>query len=406
MNTMEILNGIPAHIPAEQVQFCELNSRRTVYENPFDTIVPDLLDGPEAFYGSNAMAGYSAWVFRKAEHQKQIFADMENFKKKGNTGFSTMIGEDWSLVPSELDAPMHILFRRALNPYFAPKKIAELEVKVRQRARDYIAAFKDRGSCDFISEMATPYPVSIVLDLLGLPHERMPEFLAWEADLCHSPDLDDRIRSTRAVRDFLLEEIQKRRKNPTDDLISNALTLEVDGRKWTDDEVFGHCFNLYIGGLDTVSSNMGWHFYHLATHPQDQQWLRDNPSKGAQAVEELLRAYAVVTLSRICAREVTIGDYTLQPEDRVVLCTPLAARDPDWFDTPAKVDFERQATHVTFGWGEHRCLGAHLARRELLIAIQEMLAALPEFRIEEGFEVPFFLGSILHIPELRLSWQA
>lgn len=405
MNHPVILNGIPDHIPPEMVKPFVLNSRETVWQNPFDTVIPELHRGPDAFYGSNAMAGYSAWVFRKGAHLRELFADMENFKKKGNTGFSTMIGDDWSLIPSELDAPMHMQFRRVLNPYFSPAKIAELEAKVRMRARSYVDAFKDRGHCDFVSEMATPYPVSIFLDLLGLPAEEMPQFLAWEQDLCHSPELEDRLVATRAVKAYLLDQIEDRRKNPRDDLISNALQLEVDGRKWTSDEVFGHCFNLYIGGLDTVSSNMGWHFYHLATHPADQQWLRDNPGKGAQAVEELLRGYGAVTLSRICAKQIDIGGVTLRPGDRVVLCTPLASRDPEWCDEPDAIRFDRRATHLTFGWGEHRCLGAHLARRELLIAMEEMLAALPEFEIEPGFQVPFFLGSILHIPELRLAWK-
>ncbi|MDB5701355.1 MAG: hypothetical protein JWL66_1554 [Sphingomonadales bacterium] len=405
MNNPAPLNGIPSHIPADMVRPFILNSRTTVYQNPFETIIPELHRGVDAFYGSNAMAGYSAWVFRRAVDMRELFSDMENFKKKGNTGFSTMIGDDWSLVPSELDAPMHMQFRKVLNPFFSPAKIGQLESKVRTRAKSYVDAFKDRGSCDFVKEMAVPYPVSIFLDLLGLPAEEMAQFLAWEQDLCHSPDMDDRIRSTRAVKAYLLAQIEDRRKNPGDDLISNALQLEVGGRKWTSDEVFGHCFNLYIGGLDTVSSNMGWHFYHLATHPEHQLWLRQNPGKGAQAIEEMLRAYGAVTNSRICAKEIQIGDVRMLPGDRAVMCTPLASRDPDSCENPNEIRFDRRATHLTFGWGDHRCLGAHLARRELLIATEEMLSAIPEFAIEPGFEVPFFLGSILHIPELRLKWK-
>src|SRR5690606_40592909 len=117
-----------------------------------------------------------------------------------------------------------------------------------------------------------------------------------------------------------------------DDLISNALTLESDGRKWTEEEVFGHCFNLFIGGLDTVTANLGWHFHHLATHPEDQRTLRENPGMIEQAVLELMRAYAAVTTIRICAKETTLCGQTIKPGERVALCTPLGSNDPEAFE--------------------------------------------------------------------------
>src|SRR3546814_13607408 len=109
--------------------------------------------------------------------------------------------------------------------------------------------------CDFFKEFAVPYPVSIFLDLLGLPIDRMAEFLEWEWALIHAPDIDDRAAGVRAVKAYLLDAIEERRRRPTDDLISSALNLEVDGKKLRPIEVFGQCFNLYLGGLDTVSEN-------------------------------------------------------------------------------------------------------------------------------------------------------
>jgi cytochrome P450 len=150
---------------------------------------------------------------------------------------------------------------------------------------------------------------------------------------------------------------------------------------------------------------MGLHFYHLATHPDDQTWLRANPSKLSQAIEELLRAYAAVTTWRICAREFSIGGVTMKPGDYVAMPTPLAARDPEDHEAPAVVRFDRKPTHLTFGFGPHRCLGAHLARRELQIGMQEMLAAIPSFRLKNGARVGFFVGNIIHAESLPLIWD-
>ena len=145
-----------------------------------------------------------------------------------------------------------------------------------------------------------PFPVSIVLDLLGLPLDRMYEFLDWEYNLLHTSIPDDRRNAIATLKQFLYEEIEKREKNPTDDLISKTMQLEADGRPWTKEEVFGHCFNLFIGGLDTVTANLGFHFHHLATHLDDQRLLREDPSRIEQGILELMRAYAAVTTIRVC----------------------------------------------------------------------------------------------------------
>ena len=316
-----------------------------------------------------------------------------------------MLGESWDAIPTELDPPKHTAFRRALEPIFSPRRMAALEQKVSGRAEELIAKFKDKGHVEFIKEFAVPFPVSIVLDLLGLPQDRMDEFMGWEHNLLHTGDVEARRNAVKTLKDYLYEVIADRKKNPGDDLISNALTLESEGRKWTEEEVFGHCFNLFIGGLDTVTANLGWHFHHLATHPEDQRTLRENPGMIEQAVLELMRAYAAVTTIRICAKETELCGVTIKPGDRVALCTPLGSNDPEAFEDPTKVILDRRPAHLSFGHGIHRCLGAHLARRELKVAITDMLAELPEFRLKEGFEVPYLMSNVMHVDKLELVWD-
>ena len=211
------------------------------------------------------------------------------------------IGEDWLVIPTETDPPEHGFYRQALNPQFSPAKMMALSDGIRERARTLIDVFKDRGHCDFLEDFAVGYPVNIVLDLLGLPQDRMPQFLQWEREMLHTDDMEVRAGATRAVKDYLVSEIDSRRATPREDYITRVLDFDYGDRKWNADEVLGHCFNLYLGGLDTVTSHLGLVFHHLATHPEHQAQLRANPGLSVIAVEELLRAFAPVTSFRLCS---------------------------------------------------------------------------------------------------------
>ncbi len=397
---------IPDHVPSALVHECPLFSRRVVVENPYETMIPAIHRGPAIFYAPGSLpGGRGGWVVRRASDLLALYSDTDNFHKNGNTRFAKMLGEHWDVIPTELDPPRHTAFRSALNPIFSAARMATLDARVRQRARELIGRFRHRGHCDFISEFAVPFPISIFLDLLGLPQENMPIYLKWVEVLLHGSDEQQRISGVRVVKNLLMDAIEQRRTDPGDDLISQALGLEVDGRKWTDDEVLGYCFNLYIGGLDTVTTNMGLHFRHLAESPEQQASLREHTSLQSPAIEELLRAYAAVTTQRIVSRPIDFGGVRFMPGDFIAMSTPLAGRDPEEYDHPQSVDFNRQPRHLSFGRGRHHCLGQHLARRELQIAFQEFLSQIPSFRVASGAEVPFFVGSIVHVKRLPLEWH-
>ncbi len=395
----------PAHVDPAQTGHCALFDRVIVYDNPYETIIPQIHQGPAVFFADNVAFRQPGWIVRRAADLRRIYNDTEHFHKRGNTGFARMIGENWSIIPTELDPPEHAGFRQALNPIFAPSKMMQLDGLVRERARLFIDRFKDKGACEFVADFAMKFPITIFLDLIGLPQDRSPQFLDWEHKLLHGTDHEARISSVRAVKDLLLETIADRKRNPGDDLISKTLALEVDGRKWSDEEVFGHAFNLYIGGLDTVTANLSLHFWHLATHPEDQERMRTNTfAQNVVATEELLRGYAAVSTQRICSKPFEIDGQTMMPGDFISMSTPIAGRDPDAYDNPGEIRLDRRPTHVTLGHGIHRCLGQHLARRELQTAIEEFLKAIPHFGIEPGFKAPFFLSNVIHVPTLPLTW--
>jgi cytochrome P450 len=172
-----------------------------------------------------------------------------------------------------------------------------------------------------------------------------------------------------------------------------------------DDELIGFCFNLFLGGLDTVSSNISMQFLHLAERPDHQAVLRANPAMIPDAIEEMIRAYATVATSRECIKETRIGEVTVKPGDKVHLATFLAGRDPAAYPNPDEIILDRKPSHVSFGYGPHLCIGVHLARREMRIAMEEMLAGLLEFRLKPGAEIEYYLAAVIQPVELPLVWS-
>jgi cytochrome P450 len=335
---------------------------------------------------------------------KAVYNDTEHFSNKGFSSMAKMIGESWNQVPAEQDPPDHTFFRTLLNPIFAPGPVSKMEGTVREATLRTLDKIRDKDGCEFMDEFAFPFPVTVVLNLLDLPAERMTEFLTWERMLLHSGRLEVMQEGVRNVASYLREVIAERKKDPGDDLISFAIKSESGGRKLTDDELLGFAFNLYIGGLDTVSANLGNFVRYLAEHPDHQQALREDPAKIRGAVEEFLRAFAPVTTYRVCVKEQTVNGVTIKPGDKVAMCTTLGGRDPEEYDVPEEIRLDRNPSHVSFAVGPHHCLGVHLARRELRIALEELLAALPPFRIKPGTRVESQVGGIIQPRNLQLVW--
>lgn len=402
----DLQQPIPEHVPPELVYDYPLTIARKTTENPFERIIPEVAAGPIAFYARGAVpTGGGGWVFRRADDLRAIFKDTEHFTARGWTSLSGLIGESWLMTPVEYDPPEHGPFRALLTPLLAPQRMLALDAKVREYVRGYIAKFQGRGQCEFMSEFAFKFPIAVFLELMGLPHEDVDQLLVWEHGLLHEPDLDKIAQATRAVHNYLVEKLEERRRNPQDDFLSVVAAAEIDGRPLTLDEQIGIAFNLYTGGLDTVSTNIGLHFRHLAENQEHQTYLREHPEQISLATEELLRAYAAVSTFRICVKETEVAGARVMPGDRVVMSTTLACRDEQKYDNPNEVRLDRGPQHDAFAFGPHRCIGMHLARRELHCAIEEFLKAIPQFQIEPGAIIISTLGPMISPETLPLVWS-
>lgn len=395
---------IPDHVPADLVQQFPYIFGMTTPADPFGDWAAAVHQGPDIFYAPHAYpGGTGSWIVRRGEDLRKIYFDTENFSSKDFSPFAKLVGENWINTPVEIDPPDHAKYRGVLNPLFTPKAMTKLETKIRQYAVEYIEAFKPNGECEFMEDFAFEFPIKVFLELMDFPLSNTKQFLEWEYGLLHEMDMFKIADATRNVVGFLREQIEDRRKNPRDDIISYALNYDLEGRKMNDDELVGLAFNLFIGGLDTVSTNMGHQFVHLARNPQDQTLLREDPKLIPNAIDEMMRAYAAVTTFRTCTREIEFGGVKMMPGDKVAMSTTLAGRDPEEFSNPADVDFGRKPRLLSWGFGPHMCVGMHLAKREMRIAIEEFVNRIPEFSIKKDHQIEYHLGMIQPV-KLPLVW--
>jgi cytochrome P450 len=399
---------LPPHVRPENAMASPFFARKIVKDCPQETLIPEMHAtlGPITYVTNIFPGDKPGWLLTGYEDTMAMLRNADDFTKNGMGQWSQSIGENWLVVPTEVDPPMHTHYRKALNPSFSPQKMAAMKDDLRRRANALIDKFKTRKECDFVNEFSERYPIYIVLDLLGLPQDRMAEFLVWEKNMLHTNDWEVRSNAVKNAVDYLKAEIADRRAVPRDDYISKIFDLEAeDGRKWNDEEALGHCFNLFLGGLDTVTTMLGNIVTWLARHPEQQQELRDNPDRIVLAVEEFLRVFGPVTAFRIATKELEIHGQKIMPGEYVSVCTPVANQDPKVHDNPSEVRFDRKAPHIALGGGIHKCLGMHLARFELQVALEELLKAIPSFRVKDGFELGYFVGNITFVPALELQWD-
>jgi cytochrome P450 len=292
-----------------------------------------------------------------------------------------------------------------LNPLFTAARMAALDDEIRAAARLYAEGLRDRGECEFVSEFAFRFPIRVFLTMMGLPLEMTAQFLEWERNLIRGADIRVVGEVINQVFAYLEGEIEERRRRPRDDLISQGMAASFEGRRLDEDELIGFCFNLFTGGLDTVSASMSHHFAHLAQRPDQQAWLREDPSRAPDAVKELLRAFAPITQVRACIKPIEVLGQTILPGDRIALPTAVPNRDPELYDQPSEVRLDRNPRHMTFGGGEVICIGMHLARRELTIALQEFLRIIPEFALAPGAPITYDFGGVPQPVEVPLVWS-
>lgn len=307
-------------------------------------------------------------------------------------------------IPLELDPPEHTGYRRALQPLFGPVRMKELTESIRAVVNELIDGFAAKGETEFIAEFAHELPARVFLALMDWPLEDAPLFTeATDVVLFGKPggteqeSFEARAVAGMQMLGYFQKIVDERRNNPGDDVTSTLIHTEVeleDGpRLLTDEELVRMFFLLLIAGLHTVQGSLAWGLMHLIENPQQRQELVDDPDLIPTAVEEILRIEAAVIAGRRVLADVEIGDVRMREGDQLILVLCAANRDPREFDDPEEFQIHRRPNrHMSFGGGVHRCLGSHLARIELNIAMEELHRRIPDYRFVEG-DQPVFHSS-------------
>lgn len=317
-------------------------------------------------------------------------------------------------VPIMLDPPEHGKWRHVLGLYFSPGRVRELEDEQRAFVVDLIEKFRASGSCDFYADFAAVFPTTIFLQIMGLPVDKLADFMVWEDKILHAtaesdPDRSIALNAMMEVVGYFSGLIAEKRDDPTtrgDDIVSHAIEWEIDGEKPSDNDLLSCMLLLFMAGLDTVASQLSYAFYHLAKHPSDRRTLVEDLSRVPNAVEELLRAYPIVQTARIATQDVEFHGCPIKKDDMVAFPLGMASRDPNEYTRGGSVDFDApRPRHISFGAGPHRCLGSHLARQELVVALQEWHRLIPDYEIADESAVVEHTGGVYGIDRLPLRWS-
>lgn len=395
---------VPAHVPPELVWEHDIHKFAAGFTDPFKGI-STLHQGPDIIWARSASRGSPGWVPTRFALIQEIFMDPQRFSSMDNIGVGPMLGVDWRLNPLEIDPPDHMAYRMVLQPWFTPAAVRRMEAMIRGIALELIEKFEHKKGCEFIEDFASLFPSYIFLEMLGLPRSMLPQFFEWEHAFIRSPVMADRIAAARAIKDYLEQYLESRRQDPRDDLVTAILTAQVRGRPLNQGEITGMAMTLYFGGLDTVLSSIGWYFHHLAGDQALQTRLRERPQDIPGAVDDLLRAYGVVATRRTVTADLEFHGVAMKQGDIVLVPGFLASRDERQYSNPDIVDPDRKARHLTLATGPHNCLGAHLARTEMRVVLEEFLRRFTAMRIPAGQQASWVTDGVWAVTSLPLEWD-
>ena len=372
------------------------------------------------------------WVLTRYDDGCEVLSNPQDFSNQ----LSQYPVRAW--IPQAVDPPMHTSYRRILNPWFTAEAMAKLEPHLQQYAEELADAMLKKDRFDFVAEFADPLPTVIFCELAGFPAADYVRIMNWKNTIMHGSDGHPRGRelvlarakelgldpgggqqvpqgtvfgvaakAAQEVYAYFGALLDERRSSPADDLVSKLLAARYeDERPLTQEELEDTLFLLFMAGLDTVASALGLIVQTFARNESKRREfvaLMEDPQKVGPAIEELVRVHAIVPLPRRVTRDLSFHGARFRKEDNAVVPTAAANRDPEEFPNPHEIVYDRSPNrHLGFGLGPHRCLGIHLARRELRVALQVLHRKLPDYRLDPERK-PVAFGGMKGLASLPLA---
>src|SRR5580658_2998234 len=370
--------------------------------NPMDAMDPEMAAHPQPVFKAMRevpvmpLEGMGVLLSRKAEidealrHPEIFSSNMDAVDLKNKR----------PMIPLQIDPPDHKKFRKLLDPIFAPRKMAVMDDEVAKLVNHLIDQFIERGEVDFAKEFSIPFPSQVFLALLGLPYEELDRFLTMKDGIIRPDHVTGKLYGSKeasdyqqtiadSVYDYFNEILDQREVERQDDLLSHFIDAEVEGDRLSREDILDICFLFLIAGLDTVTATLDCMFAFLAQHPEHRQMIVDDPSVIPSAIEEMLRFETpVMGVARVAVSDTELGGCPIKQGDQVMIMIGSANTDEAEFPDGDVVRFDREVNrHLAFGGGIHRCLGSHLARMELRVALREWHRRIPEYSIVGGTQL-------------------
>jgi len=372
----------------------------------------DQLREDSPLYFNTYAQGY--WVFTRHDAVRDMYKNPQIFSSESITPWEPE--PIYRFVPTQIDEPDHITYRRIVNAWFSPRAVDRAQPEIRGICRALVQKVAPAGGCDFVADFALRYPTAMFLRFIGLDTADTDQFVAWVEDFFggFSGDpagLEPMARALDGIRQYWITVLDQRRGEPAPrdgDLASHLMHARFSGRPLTDAEILDMLTVLVLAGLDTTRGQLGYLFRHLATHPDDRAALIADPRLIPSAVEESLRFYTIIFGDgRKVTRDVEFHGARLKKGDMVYGLVSGANRDPRAYERAGEFILDRKHNHhFGFAGGPHRCLGAHLARREMQIGVEEWLRLIPDFRVATDEELAERGGgSMMTLTTLPLAWE-
>jgi cytochrome P450 len=341
------------------------------------------------------------WLPVRYEDVAAIAYDTQNFSSRSiimsNFRPPAEIAPIGGSPPISSDPPFHHDARKLLLPAFTKTAVSKQEAATRAFCHSLIDALEGQDVIDAASDYAQHIPMRVIADMLGFPPEDGPQFREFVENTLEGINLppEERIERMTSLFDYLLAQVHDHLDNPRGDLTTYLINAELYGQKLDADVVVGAMALLLIAGIDTTWSAIGASLWHLAQTPADLARLVAEPSLLPTAMEELLRAFAPVTMARLVKHDMHWHGVDMKADDWILLSFPAANRDPAQFDRAGEVVIDREVNrHAAFGLGIHRCVGSHLARMELRVALDVWLERIPSFTLADPSAVTWSAGQI------------
>ena len=399
MNAMTLV--VPAHVKPEQVYQFDIYADPRITDDVQGSYAAVLRAAPDIFW-TPANGGH--WMVQRGDLITEIVKDHEVFSAREMQ--IPRVPNPPFMIPLSVDPPANLPYRAALMPKFSPREVAKMEPHMREVAARLVDAVVTRGKCDFIRDISSQFPVSIFMELMGLPLERLRDFRVIADAYFNARSNEDIARMGGEIMGIFIDLMDVRAEDPKDDLITSLMTVEVDGRRLTRDEILAMCLVLFLGGMDTVTNVSGFTFQRLAEEPVLQARLQADPSLIPAFVEEGIRLHGVICTPRVVVKDCVRHGVSFRTGDMVLNILSQAGRDGRVNEHADVFDIDRpNKVHLTFSTGPHLCLGHILARAEIRILAEEWLKRIPRFHATPGARHGFRIGTVHALEALPLEWD-